>query len=294
MGNNNEPYVTKEMITPAMAAEYLSHANPENRVIKPFKVREYVSDILSGNWDIQSPDNAIAFNEDGVLVNGHHRLTAIIKAGVPLVMYVWRNVSRDVRIFDRGALRTTVDTLNMSGIGRNVANNMTVAVVKYLFRYIICIETCTDSHVCEYMLMHGDDLVSATQISSLGKSGGSIARCAPLQTVAYCALRSGVSTSVIEQFFRIVNSGMQYETWQKSPIHLRNYLLSTRSDNREGLRNKNAREILCYMGDRALYDFAIHNERKTPYNKVKGFGKYASYIKKVDTGEIMRITGGGK
>ena len=288
----NGASITLEIITPEKALEYLSHRNPDNRLIRPRKVKEYVSDMLSGNWDTTTTDNAISFNEDGVLVNGHHRLTAIAQAGVPLKMWVWRGVSRNAKIFDRAAMRSTVDILNMDGIGRDIANNLTVSVVKYLFNFVFNKKVHTDSHVMNYLILHDDDIVNATRVTTHGRASRSlITRSAPLSAVAYCALRYGISAERLDMFFRIVNTGIPYEKWQTSPIHLRNYLMEMRKDELVGMKDKNSRQLVQSMGESALWDFTQNRERKTGYKREIKSGKFSEYVKKVDEEEIRSIFG---
>jgi hypothetical protein len=73
-----------ENITPARAAEMLT-ANVNNVPVSKRKVGQYTSDLLDGLWRL-IPGN-IAFSRTGVLMNGQHRLHAIIQSGVTLENY---------------------------------------------------------------------------------------------------------------------------------------------------------------------------------------------------------------
>ncbi len=99
-----------ETITPACAAEYLSRNHPKNRPLREFRVKKWVEEIKKGRWLVTH--QGIAFDEEGKLVDGQHRLTAVISAGKEVKMMVTRGV--DVSTFavlDQGAQRSAADIL---------------------------------------------------------------------------------------------------------------------------------------------------------------------------------------
>lgn len=65
-------------ITPQLADEYLSR-NISNRPMNLEKVNLLKEIILSGQWNLKK--GRIEFSEDGRLLNGQHRLTAIKLSG---------------------------------------------------------------------------------------------------------------------------------------------------------------------------------------------------------------------
>lgn len=279
-----------EIITPELAIEYLTFRNPENRIIKNWKVDEYVADILSGNWDILSPENIICFNQSGILVNGHHRLTAIIKAGVPLKMRVWRGVSDSVKIFDRGALRTTKDTLHMSGFDRQIANNNTIALIKYLFRYIFPGGMrATDAMIGQYLTSHEEDLVMATKLPLAG-GGDQYGRMASIYAATYAAIRSGMGAETLDMFFRVLNTGIQFETWQTAPVVLRRQIESLKRNN--AMRSEANRMRVQRITEKAFSDFENKVKRQMNYKfDMNNHGQYSEYLIKADSDEYQRITG---
>ncbi len=88
-------------ISPELAAEWLSK-NTFNRTLSRRSVDTYAADMRAGAWELTH--QGIAFGADGVLVDGQHRLHAIVKAGVTIKMMVtW------------GAARTGIDQLRPRG-----------------------------------------------------------------------------------------------------------------------------------------------------------------------------------
>lgn len=105
--------VTVERVTPAMAKEWLKN-NPDNRNLRPTVVERYARDMRSGNWKVGG--SAIVFNCDGSLIDGQHRLSALIEAGRTIEMVVHRGVDRDVKeAIDTGLRRNFADVLAWKG-----------------------------------------------------------------------------------------------------------------------------------------------------------------------------------
>ena len=108
-----KPNVRIEIITPKMAEEYLEHNN-RNRPCSERVVNEYVARMKAGEWML-CPD-AIAFDYNGNLINGQHRLKAIVKSGVECQFYVGRNCQPSAFVVtDEGKRRSAGDTLAING-----------------------------------------------------------------------------------------------------------------------------------------------------------------------------------
>lgn len=86
-------HISVEEITPEMAERYLAANHYKNRPISKSVVRRYVDDMVNGRF--QTTHQGIAFNQSGALVDGQHRLTAIMQSGVPVTMVVARGVQTD-------------------------------------------------------------------------------------------------------------------------------------------------------------------------------------------------------
>lgn len=100
-----------EMITPTIAAKYL--ANPdENRALNKTAIKRFAEAMLKGNWTLNH--QGIAFNTDGRLSDGQHRLSAVIMAEIAVHMWVARGLTRDeILNVDRGRSRTPADILSI-------------------------------------------------------------------------------------------------------------------------------------------------------------------------------------
>src|SRR5690606_15046145 len=70
----------------------------------------------NGLWDPSACD-PIRISSTGEIIDGQHRLNAIIKSGVPQDFIVYRNVPDDARYtFDQGKSRTAADAMKIHGV----------------------------------------------------------------------------------------------------------------------------------------------------------------------------------
>lgn len=102
-----------ELVTPPMAESYLK-ANTRNRRMIDDLAKRYAMDLKQGQWSITH--QGVAFSVSGALVDGQHRLAAIIIAGVPSWLLVTRGLSEDsIEVLDRGAARNLVHVMQIMG-----------------------------------------------------------------------------------------------------------------------------------------------------------------------------------
>jgi hypothetical protein len=105
-------------ISPAMAAEWLER-NVRNRPVSQDTVTSYARDMKAGNW--VATHQGIAFNDQSELIDGQHRLLAIIEANVTLLMMVTYALPSGVTesalttmdCVDRGRTRSVADQLKI-------------------------------------------------------------------------------------------------------------------------------------------------------------------------------------
>ena len=103
-----------ETITPAKAQEYLNKSGGNRNISKPV-VESYAATMKAGKWLLNG--ESITFDLDDVLLNGHHRLHAIILAGVPIKSFVTRGVEHECfTTFDCGRHRTVGQLIGMQGV----------------------------------------------------------------------------------------------------------------------------------------------------------------------------------
>jgi hypothetical protein len=122
-------------ITPRMAELWLKH-NHVNRNLDIKRVKRYAREMVAGRW-LLNPGAVISFSTTGALIDGQHRLSAIVEAKVPISMYVATNVEGEVQVvMDKGRPRKVSDNLHMfHGVDRKYASK-----VSTMSRYILAYE----------------------------------------------------------------------------------------------------------------------------------------------------------
>lgn len=106
-------------ITPEMAAAWLQ-TSKGNRNKQHQAISRMVHHMKSGNWFING--EAIVFNSNGELVEGHHRLAACIAADTPFVSLVVTGIPvEEAHVFDIGGNRTSAQVAQINGIGFSTA-----------------------------------------------------------------------------------------------------------------------------------------------------------------------------
>jgi len=115
-----------EVVTPEQAKLWLSH-NINNRNVRRHIVTKYVRELLAGNWKLTH--QGVAFNCDGSLKDGQHRLTAIAESGVSARMVVARGLQDEAVVYvDRGSKRGIHDNAKM--LGQNITQyDIAIALV---------------------------------------------------------------------------------------------------------------------------------------------------------------------
>lgn len=101
------------MVTPELAEQWLS-VNARNRAVREYKVIEYALDMMDGNWLLTG--ESIKFSVSGRLLDGQHRLLAVIEAETPVAMFVTRGLPQDTQsVMDTGIRRRAADNLHIHG-----------------------------------------------------------------------------------------------------------------------------------------------------------------------------------
>jgi hypothetical protein len=122
------PTVTRVLVTPAMAMDWLDNANTSNRKVSDAHVQRLARDMASGEWKLTH--EGIAFDPSGILLDGQHRLWAVVMSETPVEMHVWRNVTREALMaIDCGKSRSLCDVLRLGG-GHGEVGTTDLAVLR--------------------------------------------------------------------------------------------------------------------------------------------------------------------
>lgn len=102
-----------ETITPAIAQQMLEH-NDTNRPLKKGHIKRLADSMKAGDWRLNG--ETIKLNGEE-LIDGQHRLWAVISSNTPIKSYVIRGIRKDAfDSIDIGKVRTVADTLARDGM----------------------------------------------------------------------------------------------------------------------------------------------------------------------------------
>lgn len=118
------------LVTPELAEEWLGK-NSHNRPVRQKRVDDLAAAIKRGEWKMNG--DAIRFSKTDVLLDGQHRLWAIVMAEQPVESLVMTGLDDGVQeTMDTGARRNLKDALTLRGVTNA---NKVAATLAYWFRY---------------------------------------------------------------------------------------------------------------------------------------------------------------
>lgn len=185
-------------ISPRIAQQILEASATNNRPLKRITVYRYATDMAAGRW--QENGATIVFSEDGHLLDGQHRLSAVIRAGVSIRFYVVTNVKQSTFwSIDGGIKRSASDVFAISGYTNT---NRLAAVVRLLTSYDrgfsgIAGQQPTMNDLVDTFNRYGEaalnDGLLAARVTKLGRQGASLAALHVIGSISDRA--SGLSTT---------------------------------------------------------------------------------------------------
>lgn len=116
-------------VTPAQASEWIANMAPLQRPPSNSHVRKLAADMKAGRWKMTH--QAIAIDQNGRLIDGQHRLLAVVEAGVVVPMMVAFGVPPgSFDHVDMGMSRRVTDILRLRGYGEISSTH--IAVVRQM------------------------------------------------------------------------------------------------------------------------------------------------------------------
>jgi hypothetical protein len=122
-----------ETITAKQAERWLAEADP-NRKVRSTLVDRYARDMGNGRWLFTGAP--IVLDEEGKLLDGQHRLMAVIASGAELTAVVVRGVPKEnVVAIDLGTKRSLADMLHFRGVTQTTGTSAVVRAVASWHRH---------------------------------------------------------------------------------------------------------------------------------------------------------------
>lgn len=230
----------RELITPKIAEKYLALLPPNQRHLRKKDVERYAAAMKAGNWKFAG--DPIRFNTHDELMDGQHRLRAVVLSGCTIEFVVLRNVPDDAfMVLDTGVARTPGDLLKIAGYQytSNVA-----AIIRHLTS-LYEVESgkyqpssfgkrkSTPEILLEYAERHGDALVEAAK-TTMSKDAKQVCSPPALFGALYFAFAE-YNKKGADQFFQLLVHGMAedgtgFEHGRQDPVYqLRRFMLDLKT-----------------------------------------------------------------
>lgn len=149
--------ITEELITPELAKSYLSN-QALNRAVTMTYVKRLADDISNNRW-LEEGD-PIKFSDAGKLIDGQHRLNAVIEAGKPQKFVVLRGYKKEaMSVLDTGKARSAAHVGQIIGLEINQTHTACVNALTLPFFDT----TATVSRVLEIFNLYNAGIVFACQ-----------------------------------------------------------------------------------------------------------------------------------
>lgn len=117
-------------ISPAIAAEMLATNANNNRRKSKHLINKYAADMIAGRWEITG--EAIKFDTTGRLIDGQHRLSAVVACKKTVKLAVITDLEPTViHVLDTGKSRSGADALTITGQVEN-ANHVSALARKII------------------------------------------------------------------------------------------------------------------------------------------------------------------
>jgi hypothetical protein len=262
-----------ETITPSIAHKLLDETEAQgftNRSVRKNKIVMFAHDMEDGLWQITH--QPVAITDSGAVLDGQHRLMAVVAAGVDVQMLVMRGADPETfKVLDTGAVRTTGDSLKVAGYS-NV--NHLAAIVRGYIGYRDVIGTTdnfrapyarvTTSDVFEFLEDPKQrDLAVNAQVEASRVANG-LARYGLKTSVAMsmmCCrlLPNELGNSTVAEFYARLTDGAELPT--DSPIlALRRWFMH--EDGYAKIKDAARRPVACANLLKGLNDYALGKPRK--------------------------------
>jgi len=195
-------------ITPSKAAEILKRSEDFiNRPLSETEVSYLTKEMKEGRFVLNG--ESIILGQDGKLLDGKRRLTAIVKSGLPQEIVVSKNVPRKaVPTMDMGRPRTIAEILSM--MGEKQAKYLTPIARRYYFwikKYVTPSRKADKiaPQVLDEVIVKNQDIREAAEYASK-KTVGTV--CSPTLAGFAYFLCKRIEKDEAEKFFQKLETGM--------------------------------------------------------------------------------------
>lgn len=199
-------------MTPEWAVEILAKQNTNNRTMRKAIVARYAEAIINNEWRLTQ--QGIAIDKNGVLLDGQHRLAAIVRAQKPVEIAIAMDCDPEIfKVLDTGATRKASDVLHMQG-----AKHRTTAAtaIKMLILYrenpgVLWrgrVRQPSHSEISEFYQQFSTQVDRSTEIAGRSYSAFRQLNKSAVATFVMLTMEKNYRMSIVEYFLEKVSKGV--------------------------------------------------------------------------------------
>lgn len=256
-------------VSPEMAKEWLKQ-NTCNRPLNTPTAKLYAQDMRAGRWVYNGED--LIFADDGALLNGQHRLTAIIIAETAVTMGIKRGLPRaSFATMDAGRARTAGDVLSQHNFTHA---NATAAVARAAMLFESG-RTLSDQPTRQEVTQYALENPYLQDITQQVNTHRGPLNTSPTAAVMFLANKSRRFDGDVADFLNGIHSGANLDTGD-SRLTLRNWAVNERARSRGLLPNRMcfsavARAWTAYVRGETLLQIKILRQPSRETVVIAGF-----------------------
>ncbi|QNL30839.1 hypothetical protein SEA_ESTES_151 [Mycobacterium phage Estes] len=206
------PNASRVDVNPALASAWLE-GNKGNRPLNTKHVQMLSNAIQAGRF--QYNGDTIRISKEGTLLDGQHRLNAVIEADATVPMLVVFGLDEDVvSSIDQGRPRSVIDILRMRGLSV-IHHNVVIGTATILAQHTLALEPVASggrATIADYVEAHAEELTQwaawghrvaqeSPQIPTQYRSRLRGVSPSPVAALAIHMTRSGADADTVREFF---------------------------------------------------------------------------------------------
>jgi hypothetical protein len=195
----------------------------KNRPVHQSQVNTYMADMKAGRWGRNH--QGIAFDKNGILMDGQHRIWAVIESGVTIMIPVTWGLDREAQItIDSGLKRSTADVAAIVGFEGVTAIH--VGIAKAIVRGVGLTKP-SNTRIQELEMLRDHWKAIEFTLSCFPKSKVRAITRAPVMAVIARAYYTQ-DAEKLRKFTGVLVSGITSDDKDHIIITLRNWLMTTK------------------------------------------------------------------
>lgn len=239
---------TVEAVTPAMATEWLQQNYETNRPLRHVWVEQLAARMRAGHWEVTH--QGIGFDTEGRLIDGQHRLWAIIEANLPIEIMVSRNVPPGAfGVLDQHRVRSVADLAGDPWITPRIVGSARAMARGPSQNHTGAFDDRDPTLMLVFIAEQRETMERVHALLPVDKRArGRSNLTAVVMGVLYRASLH-VSLKKLQRFIDVYTSGVSHSDTESAAILLRDWIMGTQGKDRTVTYQKAQRAVAAFVDE---------------------------------------------